>query len=575
MKRTLTKLPINPSDRIAQRIVTNSSYNGNKSLKGCGVYHEFNPGKIEEIRKCKKSCSYFISNYMKIVTLDEGLKLFEPYDYQKKIVEVVQDNNHVIIKSSRQSGKTTVIAGIILWNVIFKSSFVCGVFANKAKNARGVLKRVQVAYMNLPKWLQQGVVTWNLGDIELENNSKIITSSTTVDSGRSESLSMIYLDEFAFVPRQVQHDFWKSVYPTISSGKSSKVLITSTPRGLEMFYKLWTEAVDGTNDYIPIDVLWSDIPGRDEAWKQKTIKNTSIESFRSEFETQFLGSSDTLINASTLGSIPTINPIEKGKYLNIYKKPQTGHVYVMTCDTARGGGNDYSAFVVIDITKGATWEVVAVYRNNTIPFQLFPTEIVNSAKAYNDAEVLIETNDLGEAVAHICYKKLQYHFITRTRKAGILGVIACGPGYDKAQYGFKTTKSTKGKGTMNLKAMLEQERLIINDIDLLFELTNFVRWRESWKGDNGYNDDIVMCLVFFSWFSDQEFFIQLSGGTFRQIILDKEDKISWDSVVPFQMNNGMDTADELVDLRPQAQGIRHGGDIWFPVNEDDYDEQYF
>ena len=259
-------------------------YLGNPNLKKANVSQKFTKRQIAEFLKCADDPVYFIQKYIKIVSLDEGIIPFKMYDFQESMVESFHAERFNIAKLPRQSGKSTIVTAYLLWYVLFNDNVNVAILANKAATAREMLGRLQLSYENLPKWLQQGILGWNKGSLELENGSKILAASTSASAVRGMSFNVIFLDEFAFVPNHIADQFFSSVYPTISSGKNTKVIIISTPHGMNMFYKLWHDAERGQNEYVPTEVHWSQVPGRDEVWKEQTIKNTSEAQFKVEFE---------------------------------------------------------------------------------------------------------------------------------------------------------------------------------------------------------------------------------------------------------------------------------------------------
>ena len=325
-------------------------YLGNPNLKKANTSIEFTNEQISEFAKCYNDPVYFIKNYVKIVSLDKGLVPFNMYDFQEEMVEKFHDNRFNIAKLPRQSGKSTIVTSYLLWYVIFNDNVNVAILANKAATSREMLQRLQRSYENLPKWLQQGIVQWNRGSLELENGSKIMAASTSSSAVRGMSFNVIFLDEFAFVPNHIADEFFSSVYPTISSGKSTKVIIISTPHGMNMFYKLWHDSERGKNEYVSTEVHWSEVPGRDAKWKEQTIANTSEQQFKVEFECEFLGSVDTLISPTILRTMVYEDPIVQNKGLSVYEDRKPDHNYVITVDVARGVSGDYSAFVVIDTT---------------------------------------------------------------------------------------------------------------------------------------------------------------------------------------------------------------------------------
>jgi len=509
------------------------TYLGNPNLKKANVTQEWTQEEVAEYTKCMKDPLYFIQSYIKIVSLDEGLVPFKLYDFQKEMIGTFHNNRFTICKLPRQSGKSTTIIAYLLHFVLFNPTVNVAILANKAATARDLLGRLQLAYENLPKWLQQGVMTWNKGSLELENGSKILASSTSASAVRGGSYNIIFLDEFAYVPSNVAEQFFSSVYPTISSGKKTKVMIVSTPHGMNMFYKLWTDAENQRNTYIPIEVHWSEIPGRDEEWKEETIKNTSVSQFNTEFECEFLGSIDTLISSQKLKIMAYINPIQSNAGLDVYEKPQAGHTYVLTADVSRGTKNDYSAFIVFDVSQ-MPYRIVAKYRDNEIKPLLFPTKIHDIARAYNQAFVLIEVNDIGEQVASTMQFDLEYDNLIMASMRGRAGQIL-GGGFSggRAQLGVRTTKAVKRIGCSNLKQLIEDNKLIIEDLDIISELSTFIVKGQSFEADEGCTDDLVACLFIFAWTSDQTYFKELTDMDVRQTMMREQQDALEQDMAPF------------------------------------------
>jgi len=524
-------------------------YLGNPKLKKANVEMEFTPDQIQEIGKCARDIEYFCEQYMKIVSIDEGLIAYEPYDYQKEIMHKVQDNRFVICKMPRQTGKTTTMAAVILHFALFNPDFNIAILANKATTAREILGRIQLAYEALPWFLQQGIVEWNKGNIELENGSKVFASSTSATAVRGMSINMVYLDEFAFVPHTVQEEFFASVYPTISSGTSSRVLITSTPNGMNLFYKIWDDAEKKKNDYVTMSVDWWDVPGRDEEWKAQTIRNTSERQFAVEFECEFLGSSNTLIDANKLRMLTFDNPIRYNDTLKVFHDPIPEHIYAITVDTSRGVGNDYSAFVVVDVTE-PTYKVVATFRNNTIAPMLYPKFIVTAAKMYNDAVVMVEINDIGAQVADIIHNEYEYEGLIKAQWKGRAGqLVGGGFGGGESQLGVRTTSSLKRIGCSSLKTIVENDRLIISDFDVLSELTTFVANKRgtNYEAEDGMTDDLAICLVLFAWLTDQDYFKQLTDIDIRKNLYRQNEQAIEDELVPFGFIDAGTSADVSQD----------------------------
>jgi hypothetical protein len=536
-----------------------SVYLGNPNLKKANVSQEWTKKEVQEYAKCMNDPQYFIENYIMIVSLDEGLVPFKMYDFQKEMVGTFHSNRFTICKLPRQSGKSTTIIAYLLHYVLFNESVNVAILANKAATARDLLGRLQLAYEHLPKWLQQGVMSWNKGSLELENGSKILASSTSASAVRGGSYNIIFLDEFAYVPSNVAEQFFSSVYPTISSGKTTKVMIVSTPHGMNMFYKLWNDAENQRNSYVPIEVHWSEIPGRDENWKAETIKNTSEQQFNTEFECEFLGSIDTLIAARKLRVLSYIPPIQSNAGLDVFEKPLKDHTYVLTADVSRGTSNDYSAFLVFDVSQ-MPYKVVAKYRDNEIKPLLFPAKIYDVAKAYNQSFVLIEVNDIGEQVASTMQFDLEYDNLIMASMRGRAGqVLGGGFSGGRAQLGVRTTKAVKRIGCSNLKQMIEDDKLIIQDLQIINELSTFIVKGQSFEADSGCTDDLVACLFIFAWATDQTYFKELTDMDIRQTMMREQQDMLEQDMAPFGfIDNGVD--DPLETTTVDEYGTR-----WSPV----------
>ena len=508
-------------------------YLGNPLLKKSNVPVEWTKDQILEYQKCMKDPLYFIENYIRIVSLDEGLVSFKMFPFQKEMVGTVHNNRFTICKMPRQSGKSTTLVSYILYYVLFNSNMNVAILANKASTARDILGRLQLAYENLPKWLQQGVMSWNKGSLDLENGSRVVASSTSSSAVRGGSYNMIFLDEFAFVPNTVAEDFFSSVYPTISSGKSTKVIIVSTPNGMNLFYKLWVDAENKRNSYNIIDVHWSEVPGRDAKWREETIANTSEEQFRREFECEFLGSANTLIAPAKIKSMAFQNVMKTNAGLDMYEKPNKGSTYIIIADVSRGTNNDYSAFVVFDVST-VPYKIVAKYRNNEIKPLLFPNIIHDVALAYNQAYTLVEVNDIGEQVATALQFDLEYENLIMASMRGRAGQIV-GGGFSggKAQLGVRTTKAVKKMGCSNLKQIVETDKLIINDYDLIKEFSTFILKGQSYEAEEGHTDDLVMCCVLFGWLVQQTYFKELTDDDIRERMYKEQQNQLEQDMAPF------------------------------------------
>jgi hypothetical protein len=508
-------------------------YLGNPNLKKANTSIEFTQEQILEFIKCKEDPVYFANNYIKIVSLDEGLTQFHPYHFQEKLINNFHENRFNICKMPRQTGKSTTVVSYLLHYAVFNDSVNIGILANKAATARELLQRLQTAYENLPKWMQQGILSWNKGSMELENGSKILAASTSASAVRGMSFNILFLDEFAFVPNHVADSFFASVYPTITSGKNTKVIIVSTPHGMNHFYRMWHDAEQGRNEYIPTDVHWSEVPGRDESWKATTIANTSEQQFKVEFECEFLGSVNTLINPAILKTLIYEDPIRRNAGLDVYENPIEEHNYLITVDVARGLGNDYSAFIVFDITD-FPYKAVAKYRNNEIKPMLFPNIIHDVATAYNGAWLLIEINDIGDQVANILHFDLEYDNVLMCSMRGRAGQIV-GSGFSgkKSQLGVRMTSAVKKLGCSNLKTLIEEYKLLTLDYEIISELTTFAQRHNSFEAEEGCNDDLAMCLVIFSWLVAQDYFKEMTDNDVRKRIYEEQKNQIEQDMAPF------------------------------------------
>ena len=515
------------------------SYLGNSLLKGCDIPHKFTKDEIEEYIKCANDPIYFLENYVQIVHVDEGLINFKMYDFQKKLIETITDNRNVIVKTGRQVGKTTTTIGWILHYALFNKDKVIGILANKAITAREILGRIQTSYQHLPKFLQQGLREWNKGSMELENGSKIIASSTSSSAIRGFSFSVILLDEFAHVHRHIASEFIKSVYPTISSGKETKVIIVSTPNGFNLFYKFWNDAENGNNSFFPFKVHWSNVPGRDQEWKKKIIGTIGEEGFRQEYEADFLGSSNTLVSTEKLQELSFKSPLFSKDSLDVYEEPVEGGSYVMTVDVARGQGIDFSAFSVFDTTE-IPYKVVAKYKNNHVAPLHFPNIINIVGKRYNNANILVEINDIGSQVADVLHHDLENENLYSTSWYGRHGQQLSGGVKKDSSFGVRTTRAMKKLGCSNLKSLLEEDKLLIPDYDMISELTTFVSSGDSFSADDGAHDDLAMTLVLFAWLVDQQYFKDLNNQNIRDNLYQNQLQNIEDFTTPFgYINNGL------------------------------------
>jgi hypothetical protein len=526
-------------------MATQEGYLGNTNLKVTNQNQSYTQEQIQEYLKCMEDPIYFIKNYIKIVHVDYGVVPFELYDFQEEMVEIIHENRFCIFKLPRQVGKTTTTVAYLLYSILFNKNHSVVILANKAEMAQEMLGRVQLAYENLPSWLQQGIVTWNKRNIELENGSKIKAAATSSSSVRGGSYNVIFLDEFAHIDNKLALEFFNSVYPTISSGKKTKVVVVSTPLGMNHFFQMWENATkakelrkkkqfteaDRLSRFVPFECHWSQVPGRDEEWKEQEIANLgSVDAFEQEYGGEFIGSSNTLISKRKLRHLSGKynKPLYTETFLDVYEEPKIDvtedddgnkikqpHKYVIAADTAQGKQLDYSAFVVVDVTD-YPYKIVAKYRSNEISPLMYPQVIYEVAKRYNHAHVLLEINDVGIQVAQILHHELEYENILTVQNKGRSGQILSAGFSKNTSFGVKMTTPVKQTGCANLKTLIEGEKLLTSDFDIIAELTTFVSKGKSFEAEEGAHDDLVMSLVVFSWAVSQKYFRELMDSDIRK-----------------------------------------------------------
>jgi len=531
----------------------NATYLGNSNLKGANVQINWTPEMVREWVKCKNDPVYFAQNYIKIVHVDHGLITIDLYDYQREIIEKFNSNRRTTVVTSRQAGKTTTAVVVILHYILFNDYKRVGLLANKGDSAREILERIKIAFEALPKWLQQGVVEWNKGSVELENGSKVLAAATSSSNIRGKSMNLLYIDETAFV--EGWDEFSASVLPTISSGNTTKVLYTSTPNGLNHFYKVCVGAREGTNGYAFVEVPWYRVPGRDEAWKKEALDTLDgdLQKFAQEYECEFQGSSGTLIDGSKLKALVPAEPIVNKNSLYQYEKFIQGHQYVCVVDVSRGKGLDYSAFNIIDVTA-MPYKQVCTFKDNMVTPIEYAEIIYRTCKSYGECAVLVEVNDIGQQVSEVLHYDYEYENILHTESAGKAGKrISSGFGKN-VDPGIRTTKSVKAIGCNMVKLMVEQDQLIINDMNTINELSTFSRKGTSYEAEPGCNDDLVMSLVLFGWLSDQQYFKDITDINTLAKLRERSEEELMNELTPFGFfDNGISKEDEY---------IVQGGDVW-------------
>ena len=528
-----------------------TSYLGNANLKKIGIPISFTEQQILEYKKCSEDPVYFVDNYCYIVTLDHGLQPFKLYDCQKNKLKLIHDNRKVILMEGRQQGKTTTAAAYILWYTIFQEAKSVAILANKSSTAREIMSRYQLMYENLPIWMQQGVKTWNKGDIELENGSKVFTSATTASGIRGKSVNMLYIDEAAIIPNNIADAFFTAVYPVISAGTTTKILITSTPLGYNHFWKFWNDAQNKRNDFVPMFIPYWEIPGRDEKWAEEQRRQLGDLKYNQEVLCKFLGSALTLIRSDIIEQMSFDNPQYQKDGLDVYEFAEKEKNYVIVADTAKGVGGDYSAFVVIDVTE-VPYKIVAKYRDNQIAPMLYPSVIYRVAKEYNNAYTLVEINS-SEQVAHILYQEYEYEnilFVHRDSKGQRISGGFAGAG--KTSLGVNTDKKVKRIGCFNFKSLVEEKKILIPDADIISEISTFIESKGSYAADEGYHDDLVMPLVLFGWLTTNPYFREITDKDLRKIMYEKKIKQIEEEMLPVG----------FVDDGQQEELVLESNDLW-------------
>jgi hypothetical protein len=501
------------------------------TIRTSDAYNQFVKG-IQLSIKEAKAPEFYIKSYCS----DHIIENIEPVDSVPVVCITVESDEHLFLCGrnfipTHNSGKSTTTVAFLVHHIVFNEHTSIAILANKASTAKDILARLQTAYENLPKWMQQGVKSWNKTSMELENGSKVIAASTSASSVRGGTYSLLMLDEYAFVPQQVAENFMRSVYPTITSGRDSKVIVVSTPAGLNHYYKLWMDAKDGKNDYHPFEIHWSDVPGRDAEWRDTQIKNIGQKAFDQEFNTDFLGSSETLISGSKLANIVTTDAIKRLNDLDLYSEPKDEHVYVTIVDTARGVGKDYSAFVVMDVTN-LPYKVVAKYRSNDIKPEMYSYVVKDVASKFNTSYILCEVNDIGNQIARDLVEDGYSNMLfcsTRARSGQYIGQNFSG----KYELGVKMQKNIKKLGALNLKTLIEEDKLEVNDYDIFAELTTFIQKGPSFEAEAGKNDDLVVCLLLFAWLTTNQYFKDITSIDLRQKMITEKKEKQEEEILPF------------------------------------------
>ena len=499
-----------------------------------------------EYVKCKFDLLYFTQKYITILSLDDGEIKFNLWDYQKELLQSFQKNRFVLSVQSRQSGKTQTTAAYITWRGNFHSGKKIAILANKFTQAKEIMARVSLSFERLPTFLKKPVKAMSKQNIEFEDLTEIFAAASDGSGIRGKSVSDLYWDEAAFTQNDVE--FWESNYPIISSGTKSKIIVTSTPNGAKgVFYNLYKGGLDGTNKFNVLVVPYTRVPKyNNDDFRNETIAAIGADSFNQEYNCSFASATGALIASAVLSALKRVEPINvkdlaksDEPILRVFEKPKKNAKYIITVDTARGLGLDYSAFVVFDVSS-LPYKVVATYRNNRIPTSVYPLHIINAAKEYNQAYILVEMNDLGFTIAEDLFETYEYDnlfrvFTDKKTKSQKIGFFV------DSQLGVKTSVATKKTGCANVKSLIESRKLELNDGIIIDEFSTFVRVANSYEADKDCNDDFAMCCVLFAWCVGQQHVIEMIESNFKhQMIEDYKD--DFEDLVPlaFSVVDGID-----------------------------------
>jgi hypothetical protein len=476
---------------------TSQFFQGIRGLRNEGVEVELTPHQVQEIAKCANDSQYFINNYCYIVTLDDGKQKFNTRFYQDDMLDIMAANTRAIFKLPRQSGKSAIVAAFLVWEVIFQDYHSCSILANKEKSAKNILKKVKTIYKSLPIWMQQGIVGWSKLSIELENESYIEASATSASGIRSDSINTLVIDECAWIPKNIWDEFYSSIYPTVSSSRKSKIIMISTPRGMNHFYKFWNDSELKKNVFVHYEISYMDVPTYAEpGFKEQTIQEIGLQKWTQEYECQFLGSSGTLISSYHLQNTLVMQEPAEIRFddkFRIFEMPVThkddpkkNHQYILMCDFGEGVGLDYNTIQVMDITAGPPWKEVAVYEDNEIAPSEMPYVIERIGKFYNTGLVIGETNNIGIGILDDLNYDLEYENI-------FYG--------DNDHFGIKMTKASKKTGNHRLKSNVEDGNLLVQDEGTISQFSTYVKVRDSYQAEEETDhDDLVTPLVLFSFF---------------------------------------------------------------------------
>lgn len=536
---------------------TSQWFMGIKGLRKENITVDLEDGQADEIVKCSEDYIYFINKYCYIVAPGLGKVLFDTRFYQDDMLNIIHENPRSIFKLPRQSGKSIAVAAYVVWAILFNPYYAVSILANKEKSAKNILKRAKLIYRNLPLWIQVGVSEWSKLSVELENGSTIEASATSASGTRSESTDLLIIDECAHIVKTIWDDFYTSIYPTISSNPDSKIVMISTPKGMNHFFKFWTYAEAGKNSFCPYEIAWDDVPGRDAKFKEETIPNLAngLQSWLQEFECEFLGSAGTLVSNHALKNLMVIREPEDIRFeekfrifeMPIRKDEEKGilkdHTYFMISDFGEGVGLDYSTIQVIDISQ-RPWKQVAVYEDNEIEPREFPFIMDRIGKFYNNALALGETNNIGIGILDDLNYDLEYENIFYGDET-VSGKLS-------PHFGIKMTKHSKKSGNLRLKSHIEDGNLIIMDEGTISQFSTYIKKGKSYEAENEDtdHDDLITPLVLFSYFMNNKKWVENWLDQDRILKKEKVDQIE-ESLLPAGY---VDDGIEFTDYEGDSEG---------------------
>jgi len=480
----------------------NLYFNGNPKLKAANATIDYTDEQIQEIVKCMDDFVYFCVNYIKIIDQDSGKVIaFDLYDYQREMAQIYKDEKRVIILAPRQCGKSIFTIAYLLWVGTFNDYKNIILVANKESTAKKTLRKLKEMYFYLPFWMKQGLTEWNKKQISFENGTNIYAESTSSSGNRGDTASIVFLDEAAIIEKNLWDEFYTSVYPTIASVKSAQIIITSTPKGYNHFYQLWSMALNKQNDYKPFRVKWNEVPGRDQNYKTKTVAafgggSKGLRKWRQEFECFFTGSGGTLIEGQVLEDLKPAIILESrmDDKFNIYEYPEEDAQYCLIGDVAEGVGGDYSTCQIFKIDFQNSHKQVATFRDNMIKTNEFNTVIDQICKYYNNALAIVESNTYGREVLNRLVFEDEYENVFFE--------------FDAKDYGLKMTTLTKKIGNSYLKSNIEDSKIVLVDFETISELSKYVLRSNVYRADDGQHDDLVTPLVLFSYFLSKKELIE-------------------------------------------------------------------